>query len=365
MAGRFTYEKFSDIDLNDVFFDSLKADYPGSETSTEFGAWFNKKAASGAQALIYKDDTGIGAFVYTKTEEEAVALPDTNDLPSKARMKLGTLKISDLHRGQRIGEGAIGLALWEWQRSKLDEIYVTVFPKHDVLINLLTRFGFQLVGHNTNGECVYLKSRSIILYDNPYTSFPFIDPGFGEAGYLIFEDEYHDTMFPFSELKDIPQKNVELAVANGLSKIYVSGAPRINYNIGDPVLIYRKYNGYGAKIYKSCVTSLGLITNIIQVKKENRVLFSLEELLSVIGNKSVFDQEKIVYKYHNDYNMIVYELLYYAYFGVGNNVNCAWLMEQGLWSKDGGYPTNTKLDHEEFIKVLKKGNLDVQNIIID
>ena len=47
---------------------------------------------------------------------------------------------------------ALGLALWEWQRSKLDEIYVTVFPKHKSLIKLLTRFGFNLVGTNLNHE---------------------------------------------------------------------------------------------------------------------------------------------------------------------------------------------------------------------
>lgn len=29
MAGNFSLKKFSDIDLNDPFFDSLKADYPG------------------------------------------------------------------------------------------------------------------------------------------------------------------------------------------------------------------------------------------------------------------------------------------------------------------------------------------------
>ena len=28
MAGNFSLKKFSDIDLNDPFFDSLKADYP-------------------------------------------------------------------------------------------------------------------------------------------------------------------------------------------------------------------------------------------------------------------------------------------------------------------------------------------------
>lgn len=31
MAGRFSLKKFADINFNDEFFDSLKADYPGTE----------------------------------------------------------------------------------------------------------------------------------------------------------------------------------------------------------------------------------------------------------------------------------------------------------------------------------------------
>lgn len=36
MAGKFERKSFSEINLNDPFFDSLKADYPGSATSTSF-----------------------------------------------------------------------------------------------------------------------------------------------------------------------------------------------------------------------------------------------------------------------------------------------------------------------------------------
>ena len=43
MAGKFYLKSFSDINLSDPFFDSLKADYPGSATSTGFIDWFYKK----------------------------------------------------------------------------------------------------------------------------------------------------------------------------------------------------------------------------------------------------------------------------------------------------------------------------------
>jgi len=365
MSGKFVYKKFSEINLSDSFFDSLKADYPGTDNSTEFCAWFNKKANTESEALVYEDESGVAAFLYIKDESEQIVLQKSKILPAVDRKKIGTIKISDEHRGQRIGEGAIGLALWEWQRSKLNEIYVTVFPKHTSLIKLLIRFGFNMVGTNLNREKVYMKSRSSISYDNPYVSFPFVNQNFKEAGYLIFEDVYHDAMFPYSELAHITQKQVELSVANGLSKIYVSAKFSNNYNIGEPILIYRKYNGEGQKIYKSCITSFCLITDIIQVKQRGVLLMSFDELMKKIGNKSVFDKQELRNRYENDNNVIVYELLYYAYFGAGNNINCAWLKNNNLWAKNGGYPTDTKLSPTEFRTILKEGNLDVQNIIIN
>ena len=365
MGGKFSQEYFANIDLNDSFFDSLKQDYPGTDNSTGFRQWFVKKAANNDKAIIFKDGTNIGAFIYLKPENEPIELTDNSGLPAVDRIKIGTVKISDDHRGQRIGEGAIGLALWHWQHSHFNEVYLTVFPKHKQLINLLLKFGFSLAGKNRNGENVYIKSRKRLDYSTPYTSFPFLDPDFDYGGYIIFEDSYHDTMFPYSAVKCSDKKFAELNVANGLSKVYVSQAPTCNYFVGEPVLIYRKHNGPGQKIYKSCVTSFCVITNIIRVKKYGKSLMPFEKLLEIIGNKSVFDKDYLRNTYDRGKNMIILELLYCSFFGAGNNVNCAYLQNEGLWAKGGQYPTSTTLTRPEFESILKRGGLDVQNIIIN
>lgn len=44
MAGNFSLKKFSDIDLNDPFFDSLKEDYPVGGKVKPFEVWFPEKA---------------------------------------------------------------------------------------------------------------------------------------------------------------------------------------------------------------------------------------------------------------------------------------------------------------------------------
>ena len=52
MGGKFERKRFADIDINDPFFDSLKADYPGSPVTKSFAQWFHEKAAEGKEALV-------------------------------------------------------------------------------------------------------------------------------------------------------------------------------------------------------------------------------------------------------------------------------------------------------------------------
>jgi len=363
MTGRFYTERFSQIDLSDPIFDELKRDYPGSTTSTGFVDWFSKKSAANAEATVFKDQSGLGAFVYTKLEEEPLILVD-RVLPSAKRMKIGTLKLAESQRGQRLGEGVLGLILWKWQLTDQSEIYITAFPKHAQLIQLLERFGFDLMGSNPDGEVVYLRSRNNIDYSTPYRSFPFINPNFAEAGLLIVNDHYHDTLFPYSELANTKQEPLQVAAANGMSKVYI-GAP-VNvppYKPGEPVLIYRKYTGSGPKGYKSCVTSYAIVTNVVAAKLNGKFILTMEEVKSKVGNKSVFEGEEVEKRYHGDNNLVIVELLYYGYFGPGNNLNWVWLRDAGLWPD--AYPTEVRYSRAEFLKVLEGGGISVKNTLIN
>ena len=60
MAGKYKRIKFSEINLNDPFFDSLKDDY------IEFPEWFKKKCFQEEYSFVFKDEAGIGAFIYLK-----------------------------------------------------------------------------------------------------------------------------------------------------------------------------------------------------------------------------------------------------------------------------------------------------------
>lgn len=365
MAGKFSRKSFADINLDDMFFDSLKKDYPGNEFSCGFIEWFHNKAAEGKKALVFEDEDGVGAFVNLKPGEvEEIKLQDGSSLPAVDRMKITTIKIDERYRNRRIGEGAIALTLWYWRDSRANEIYVTVFDKHASLIFLLEKYGFCHVGNNMNGERVYVKDRRDIDFSDPCKAFPFLSDNIDHAGCLAIDMEYHDTMFASSELANTLQERVDISVANGLKKVYLGSPYSLAFKVGDPIFIYRKYTGnQGRPGHKSCITSYCIVTKIIKVKEDSRELISYDEYRRIIGNKSVYDDFELKTKYDTLQSLTLIEMLYCGYFGAGNNVNWMWLKNNNCWP--GTHPMNFRYTREQFDKIMKEGKVDVSNVIID
>lgn len=355
MAGKFEWHKFSEVNLEDPFFDSLKTDY------VEFPDWFKRKSDTGEYALVFHDEQGVGAFVYLKRENEAIELLDKT-LPAKPRVKIGTLRLAERFRGLRLGEGALGVSLWKWRDDNVDDIYVTVFERHTELINLFERFGFKCIGINGRGERVYLKSRKSIDYTDPNAAFPFICPNFSKAGLIPIYERFHDRLFPYSELKIKRREIEEETAGNGITKVYI-GTPytAMHYEVGEPVGIYRIYEGETGKTYKSAVTSYCTITKMDIIKNRGKATVSLVEFINNAGNKTVFSPEELASIYEQD-NVVMLELIYNGFFGKGNNVIHRDLKDQGLFET---HPYNLDYTKEQFIKILEMGDVDVQNVIID
>ena len=356
MPGKFEWQPFSKVNLSDVFFDTLKFDYP------EFPQWFQKKADNNENALVFHDEQGVGAFVYLKRENEEIEL-ESQTLPAVSRLKIGTLKLADRYQNQRLGEGALGVSLWYWRDIEAEDVYVTVFEKHSELIRLFGHFGFLLVGKNKRGECVYLKSRNNLDYSDPYKPFPFISPNFEKAGIIPINDHFHDKLFPYSELKGNNNEIIEETAGNGITKVYIATPSTfMNYGVGEPIFIYRIHTGVGQKTYKSAVTSYGTITKIDVVKNGGVVKISLDEFVKNAGNKTVFTAEELTATFNQSKNIVMLELVYNGYFGKGKNVNHRKLDDSGLFTT---YPYNIEYSSEQFKRILEMGDKNVQNVIVD
>ena len=266
MAGAYKWRALSECDINDPFFDSLKEDYP------EFEIWYLKKSQEGKRAFTYIDESGLGAFVMLKFDETEVIQLRERKLPECKRLKISTLKLSDKVQGNRLGEGAIGIALWNWLESDDKEIYVTVYDKHLKLIEMLKKFGFVLTGYNQNNEGVYLRSKENIDFSTPYTSFPFIDKSQKDFALLPIEAKWHDKLFPYSELKNTQQETEEFAAANGMTKTYLFFPySEPVYRENQPILIYRKFEGEN-KQFKSVITSYGMVVRCVKIKQKGIAL---------------------------------------------------------------------------------------------
>jgi predicted GNAT family N-acyltransferase len=355
MAAGFDSVPFSTVNLDDPFFDSLKADYP------KFGEWFAGKSAVGELAFVVTDDEGLMAFLYLKHEDdEPVQLVD-GQLPGTPRMKIGTLKISERSRGDRLGEGAVGMALWQWRDSGLPEIYVTVFEKHVPLVAMLQKFGFRVAGQKANGESVYVKTRGSLSYTTAYEPFPFINPLFREASILAIEQGYHDQLFPYSELARTPQEVMSVTAGNGVTKVYVGHAREMAARPGNPVLIYRKFMGE-RKGFRSVVTSYGAVSDVRQFKRNGQVLSPCEDYKALIKNKSVFDDLELD-QHWCERNLVVIELVYLGYFGQGHNVNWIWLKDHGLWQEC--HPNQARYTPNEFFSILAGGGVAREDVAVD
>ena len=147
---------FANINLKDPFFDSLRANYDG------FDDWFNKKASSGAKALVYYNDAALLDFLYVKDENEALQL-DGVTLPPKKRLKVGTFKIErrGTNRGERFMKRILDIAIIH----DFPEVYVTMFDDTDELMHLrqfFERYGFVEVGRKSHANG---RSESVLLRD--------------------------------------------------------------------------------------------------------------------------------------------------------------------------------------------------------
>lgn len=355
MLSKFKSCKFSNCNLDDSFFDSLKNDY------AEFPIWFQKKINQDESAFVFEDNNKIKAFVYLKEEDEEILLVNSK-LPIERRLKIGTLKLADDIQGQRLGEGAIGVALWQWQRINVNQVYITVFERHIKLISMLEQFGFKYVGNNLRGEKVYIKDKRALSYETPYISFPYIINKIDRCGYIPINDEFHDTLFPYSELYNTIQETDEIAAANGMTKVFIATpSSRLEYKPGEPVLIYRIHTGDGRPAYKSVITSYCSVIKQTIIKQMGKERFDYNEFIKIIGNKSVYNEIELKNIY-NKSNVVVLELLYNGYFGKGKNINYKTLKQNGWFE---GYPYTNKLSKEQFKCILEMGGKNVQDIIID
>lgn len=347
--------KFCDIDLSDSFFDTLKGDYP------EFSEWFSKKSKTGAKAYIKKNEKGLlQAFLYLKQETEEVT-DVTPPMPAANRLKVGTLKI-EAHN-TKLGEGFIKKIMQCATYIQADEIYVTVFPKHEPLIKLLKRYGFieyGTKGQEDNPELVFVKKMNTLSGD-VLLDYPFVHTIGKRKFVLAINPEYHTPLFPDSIL-NTEQRNKDYLVrdvahTNSIHKIYLSYMTGLDQlQRGDILLIYRTKDNKGSANYRSVISSICVVEEV----KTTEDFASIEEYLKYTNSYSIF-QESTLRTLYSRPKLVIIKMTYNVAFN--KRVIRKELIDK-IGLRSDIYWGFFQITDEQFNDIIELGNID-ESIIVD
>ena len=349
-------QRFSDIDLNDSFFDSLRASYP------EFNEWYNKKAAAGATAYCYYVDNELKDFLYLKIEEEELS-DLTPALPAKKRLKVGTFKVDNDNRhttrGERFMKKIMDMAIAE----DVDEIYVTMFPTEELqgLIRMFEKFGFSHIADKPheggNAEYVLIKDMTTHV-DDFKLDYPFVKKASSNKYVLSIVPEFHTHLFPDSILKNEKKYDLiqDVSETNSIYKIYLCWMQDTrNLKAGDKLIIYRTSDEKGKAYYRSVCTSVCTVCEV----KTYRDFENEEEFIKYTNRYSVFKEHELRRWYKNKKYFIVIKMVYNIAF-TKKVINMVMKEQVGLNPKYWGF---FKLTDAQFDKLLELGEIDERYII--
>lgn len=271
--------KFSELDIEDEFFQSLKDDYEG------FESWFHSKKNENA-LVVFNQDHRLTAFMYLKKEDgiEGGVYPEL----SGKRIKIGTFKISDYHKGSSLGKRFLAHALRIFvEYHDFEKIYVTAFDvKQRQLVTLLKKYGFSEFGKK-NDETVYVKSRKVT--SNAYESYPFVDER-DKCKYLLsIYPTYHNKMFSESDIKNRDYYD-NVASYNNIEKTYLSASPNASaLKYGDILISYRTAENNKSAKYSSVVSAINVVVDVKNIYN----FANFDEFRKYIRENSVFSEAEL------------------------------------------------------------------------
>lgn len=346
-----TRKKFSEINLDDPFFDSLKGDYQGFED------WFHRKANEDVLVQL-DDDQHVQAFLYLKAEKDQSPEGVSPGLPRCNWLKVGTFKVNshDTRLGDRFIKKIMDAAIY----GDFDKVYVTIFPKYTSLIGRLSEYGFQHLGDKADGEKVLVKDMKAISGDI-LKDYPMISIKDKRIFLLSIYPKYHTKLFPDSILKT--EKNVrdelirDVSYTNSIHKIYLCFMPKTaELKRGDIIVIYRTNDSLGPAYYRSVVTSVCQVEEI----RTRESFINVEDFITYTNYYSIFDKEELR-QWFRKMNLVVIKMTYNI--ALNKRVTRGWLINE-LGISPYIYWGFFQLKPEQFSAILQKGEVD-KNAVID
>lgn len=288
--------KAYELDVGHAIFASLQLDYPG------FDRWFDKCRRHHRDCWVLEIGDDVAGIVIRKDETHVEA--GTQNVGPKI-LKICTFKVRDYFLGEKFGELLLKQVLWFAQRNTYDLAYVTAFPKHAFLIDLLKYYGFHETKRMANGEVVLEKA----ILTGPLPPLVGNALDFDRQHYPRFHDgptiqkfcvpirpDYHRRLFPEiafgTELPLFPtetfgpilSRGEERTPGNTIRKVYLCRAKITRIRPGDLLFFYlSKNDNYAAS---QSITTIGIAEQVIDVT-------ATDDLIRLTAKRSVFSAEEI------------------------------------------------------------------------
>ena len=346
---------FGNVDVKDSFFDSFRSAYD------EFDRWFARKCDE--EAYICRSDEGrILGFLYLKTEGSTENYADIEPpFTPKRRLKVGTFKVEST--GFRLGERFVKIIFDNALQRKVDEIYVTLFTDRGELValeELLCRWGFAYHGIKHCGkkeEKVLVKHlRAMTGGTTPKLNYPNFSYSCKKF-ILPILPQYHTTLLPDSQLNN--ENRIDFLGHKphryALQKVYISWASTNGAKPGDLILFYRMGLPRENKKYKSVVSTIAIVDEIIEnIRTE-------DELLSLCQNRSVFTVEELKdFWAKHRYNLKILKFIFVK--SLTKRLTLGYLWDHNIIKAPGGPRPFTAITDAQFDMIVQDSETEIDYV---
>ncbi|WP_067841447.1 hypothetical protein [Amphibacillus sediminis] len=348
-------KQFSELSLDDSFFDSLKEDYPGFEN------WFLRKSK---ETAFIVENKGIQGFLYMKIEgEDEDYSKFTVPLEPKKRLKIGTFKIT--MKGHYLGERFFRIILEHAIMNRVEEVYVTIFSKRDeqkLLINFMRDFGFRLqtTDKKTNEQVFVREMEKIITSETSLKNYPYIEESTKRKYFMLSIDTiYHTKLIPDSIIREENPKDFtsNIVAANAIQKTYI-GNYMISPRPGDIIVYYRTKPSFDERPakYSAVLTGFGVVSD------NHKGVHSYDRVIEIVSKRTVLTDKEIKEKLKTKRRVNI--LKFIDIYSFKYRPIRKFLLEQNILKSVTDYPTK-EISSEEFDMILKQARFNKNNIFIN
>lgn len=319
--------------LSNMFFDSLKAAYPG------FEAWFRSKAREGRRAWIYRDERSeLAAICIYAVQEDAQVTEQGLTLPGRA-LKLCTFKVGELVRGRKVGELFLKAAFRYATENSCQNVFIHGnASKQMYLMELLEDFGFGRRGTYHQDEVMVKEhpqiSPALSVEPTQYCRrfYPHFRDDESIAKYIVpIRPQYHRILFP--DYISIHDRQLDLFrppnyAGNAIKLAYLCHTPIKSIQPGAVLFFYRTEDD-------RAITTVGVVELFAITKDPARIA-------ELVSRRTVYSQQEIEQLAMRETKVILFRLVGNLPSPVGRR------QMDSLGIARGPIQTIRKLDHEGY-----------------